>query len=1155
MKLSFQDRCEATTAATRSRELEMSVLAIVLFGFLAAAMPSSVSAQSATSADQSFFLAHDVAANWDTTLARGKTYEVDYWTESGTWMGVDISPDGQWIVFDHLGHIYRMPSSGGEATCLTQDSGVALNFHPRYSPDGRRIAFISDRKGQENLWVMEADGSNPTPVMLDPVTRVMGPKWTPDGKAIVATRVFPTNGFQRASRRLWLFPVDSAVDAPRELTGAPFGYQATWPSLSPDGSRVYFQFSTFSAPVSGHQYEQHIRVLDLRTGTVNQVTNQDVRRPYRVAGPVELAPEVSPDGRWLAYVSSMPGGMLEYRGHQLRGRSALWLRNLETGEDRILMDPVDFAAHQGHSTKNVLDVAPYAWARDSKSLVLSQGGKIRRVWLEDGRVDTIPMRVHVQRTASEKIRANVEIPDESFRVRFIRWPTTTPDRSVFVFDAVGWLWRLEAGSRRPTRLVPEDDGAFQLMPSISPDGRSVAFVTWDDHRLGHVWRVPVEGGKATRLTGKPAQYIYPTWSEDSRTVFAVRTKNASAEHIAGGEALMYERVQIDAERGGERVVQESALPVPMSVVEGRLFHVESRGQHYAPVNFDLGKPLPQAYSLLVSTDPTKPGGDRREHLRFPFADQAVPSPDGRWVAYAEDGDVHFTRLRRPEAVYQPQNPKVWAVPSLVQVNKENPNDKVQRLSEVGGAYPRWQGSETLIFAHANTIYVHDVFEGRTRSIEVDLRIPRPIPRGSIALRNATIITLKDRQVIEKGTVVVEGARISCVGACDTSKVDRVVDATGKTIIPGFVDAHAHGFGGNVPIIGQHHDAAARYLAYGVTTAIDPAPSNETVFPTAELIEAGRIVGTRVFSTGETLLPIAPESGPDSYEEAERIVKRLASLGAVSIKIYLTPRRDQRQMYAEAARKLGLSVTNERGSLQSSVGTMLDGNTGNEHYMPQLVMFPDAVEFFARTNAVYSTSGVVASMTQWSEEYWQSRTDRWHDLKMQRLWPWRQNVARMNFAVQPKTEFSFPFMSEYVKDLKHAGGHAAIGGHGEDHGIDSHWDIWGLAEALEPMEVLEVASQGGAYMIGLEDDVGSIERGKLADLVILEGNPLQDMRNTARIAWVMKSGVLYEGATLNQVWPEQRSYDPPWRRDEVYRSDVRSVDYWDARGASATAMKP
>src|SRR3982751_3973784 len=128
------------------------------------------------------------AAAWDVTQPRGKTRDIDFTTSEGTWMSPDLSPDGSWVVFDVLGHIYRMPSSGGEATALTQNSGVALNFQPRISPDGKTIAFISDRRGQYNLWVMNADGSNPRPVFTDLNATALEPTWSADGNYILVRK-------------------------------------------------------------------------------------------------------------------------------------------------------------------------------------------------------------------------------------------------------------------------------------------------------------------------------------------------------------------------------------------------------------------------------------------------------------------------------------------------------------------------------------------------------------------------------------------------------------------------------------------------------------------------------------------------------------------------------------------------------------------------------------------------------------------------------------------------------------------------------------------------------------------------------------------------------------------------------------------------------
>ena len=134
------------------------------------------------------FPAAQAQEKWDITVPRGNTREISFTTEQGTWMSVDISPDSSWVVFDLLGHIYRLPASGGRAVSLTQNSGMAVNSHPRISPDGREIAFVSDRGGQDNLWVMAADGSSPRPVFADMNARVAEPTWSPDGKQILVIR-------------------------------------------------------------------------------------------------------------------------------------------------------------------------------------------------------------------------------------------------------------------------------------------------------------------------------------------------------------------------------------------------------------------------------------------------------------------------------------------------------------------------------------------------------------------------------------------------------------------------------------------------------------------------------------------------------------------------------------------------------------------------------------------------------------------------------------------------------------------------------------------------------------------------------------------------------------------------------------------------------
>ncbi|MEO8450707.1 MAG: hypothetical protein ABI647_12995, partial [Gemmatimonadota bacterium] len=510
---------------------------------------------------------------WDVRAARGRTREVDFTITEGTWMSVDASADGRWIVFDLLGHIYRVPAQGGAAECLTQQTGVALNFDPKYSPDGSKIAFISDRAGQNNLWVMDADGSNPHAVFLDPVTRLTEPTWTPDGTAIIAVRHFPTYSMHRRSVRIWKFSLDGGAE---ELVGAPSGTQAYWPSVSLDGRSMYYQFATFAEPLHGRQRMQHIRRYDFATRAIVAVTTPEADRWYWSEGSIEMAPEVSPDGRWLAFARRIPGASTSWRGQTYKRRTALWLRDLTTGAERILMDPITLDMAEAHGMKNLRILPGHSWAKDSKSMVLSQGGKLRRVWVADGRVETIPFTARVHRVVSEQARSQWNITDQPFDARMLRWPSSTPDGKTVVFGAIGAVWAVTPPGN-PRRVSADSSAGVELMPAVSPDGQWVAYVTWDDVARGQVWKAPLAGGRPTRLTSEPGEYLDPTWSPDGRSVWATRGTGATARGQTIAANLEFQLIRIPA-AGGETIVVRSPGPaVGVSFGPGgRVYFTEQR---------------------------------------------------------------------------------------------------------------------------------------------------------------------------------------------------------------------------------------------------------------------------------------------------------------------------------------------------------------------------------------------------------------------------------------------------------------------------------------------------------------------------------------------------------------------------------------------------
>lgn len=1064
------------------------------------------------------------APSWDVTQARGKTREIDFTTTEGTWMSVDISPDASWIVFDLLGHVYRMPAAGGQATALTQNSGVALNFHPRISPDGSLIAFISDRRGQNNLWVMNADGSNPRPVFTDLAARAAEPAWTADGNFIVVRRSATGGGGGGEGAGLWMYSKDGGSGIALVTQSRPES-----PSLSKDGKYLYYQVALTDGIVSGKndvtQGSRQLRRLELATGRTLLVTDGLAEQQYQGSSGGAVAPQISPDGKWLAFGRRIPNGTISYKGLEFGPRTALWLRDMESGIERVIMDPTDVDMAEGGKISRVLP--GYAWTPDGRGIVISQGGKIRRLDVASGRVAEIPFTARVQRTISEQALAARTVRDDTLEVPYLRWASRSPDGRRATFEGAGKVWVADVPNGTPRRLTPASFTGVELSPAWSPDGQWIAFTTFDDEKLGSLWKVRAAGGEPVRLTKVAGEYLNPAWAPDGQELIVTRGNGGFLRQHSVSNNTWYELRRVSADGVTERMITEVNRPFSASrpgmprrpIVQA---HYGPGGRIYFPETHGAEAARPGVAADPAGTDfvsINREGGDRKVHLTFPFVDEAAISPDGRWLLYQEGDNAYMIAF--PLAGTGSVEPRIE--------HGRTGRLPARQLTLEGGLFPHWRDSVTAEFASGNRIIAVDVRSHRADTVAITLKVPKRVPSGSIALTNARIITMENGLVIPRGTVVVRNGRIHCVGACPTQGA-HVIDASGKTIMPGLIDLHAHHHRDHEGVLPRKNWESAIYMAYGVTTTLDNSMWSGNVFPTAQMIEAGMMIGPRTYSSGDPLYAGDAQRQNDlaSYAVTEQNVKRLQSWGAVTMKQYSQPRRDQRQWVSDVARKHGLRVTAEGGDIEFNMSMIMDGQTGWEHPWGYVPIYGDVAKFFGKAKAFYSPTFAVGGTSSWNEDYWYGESDVFKDTKLQSWLPWQMLIPQTRRRMlRPKTDYSFPLLARGLADIIAEGGYGAIGSHGQQHGLGSHWEVWMVAAATGPMGALEVGTIHGARFIGIEKETGSLAVGKLGDLLVLDGNPLEDIRQTRNIRYVMKGGIMYDANSLDEVWPGKTPFGVHW----------------------------
>ena len=1050
-------------------------------------------------------------------LGSDSTLKIAFDTDEGTFTNLDVSPDGKTIIFDLLGDIYTLPIAGGNARSLI--AGPSWDRAPRFSPSGRQISFLGDRDGNATcVWLADASGANVRAVVAQfesnakPGCGRRGasgtPEWTPDGRQISFAssdtlydnvRVYLADVASGAVKRLDNMPATLRTPA-REIR-----LLATSATYSVDGRRAYLSEAGRSvcyAPLQQCGYmppRSWIYEVDRSSGARRLLTDT-------VPGRNEFRPHLSRDGRRLAYLR-----------RDADGRSALRIRDLATGSDRQLTIVENAADPYRWGDRS--DAYPsFAFTPDGRSIVIWIAGKIHRVSLVDGARSMIPMRVRVEREAHPSLRADLRLPDGDLRVRAVRWPVIAPDDRTLVFSAVGYLWRRNLSSGKTMRITT-GEGQFEYMPALSPDGHLVAYTEYS--ALGGPGRLMVASmadGKRSLVLESPTTFYMPSWSPDGRRIAFLQAKVSERGDTTGHYGW------VDLRTREVRMVMPAARPgrdMPYS----QTLTFSSDGEKLLMTDAALWQGVRLMSANVDGTElRTLAVGGREVRGVLPAPDLShlvlIDGNSDAWIRRFEPGSADTTLS--------------FQAPGM------------RRIESQGVAFPSWRGSNELTFSFANVVSRFRVGEAAPVVVDtVDLRVPRREGSGLTAFRGARIITVDGNagagRVIESGTLVVRGRRIAAVGEVASTPVPpdaRVVDARGLTIFPGLVDAHYHSVGrhaGMTPFA-AHGLGDPTAIAYGVTTGWDAVNHGyEMSLALAELREAGRVIGPRWFSAGHGVSPseIQPIGSPD---DARSVVSRNRAMGVQLLKDYSTVTARHRRWLVDAARDAGVAIASHaavNGGVNDVLQRAAEGYTAVEHMYTSVPFYRDARELIKRTGLIYTPNLLISDGT--SSESWSAAPPMFDEIRARgethrrKLEKFAGSFIRAQIANgrlaesgsirHAGTDVATPFFeltSRAIASLAKDGGIVALGAH-NDPAVLTHLELWMLSRGgLPPGDVIRAATMSSAIKLGYARDIGSIEIGKIADFLVVTGNPLEDIRHTVDLEYTVADGIVYNATTLEPL---------------------------------------
>lgn len=1018
---------------------------------------------------------------WDVSNPEGPYKTVKFTTTEGTWMSLDLSPDGKEIVFDLLGDIYTLPITGGKAKLLR--GGHAFEVQPRFSPDGSKILFTSDAGGGDNIWLMKKDGSDAKQITKENFRLLNNGTWSPDGNYIIARKHF-TSGRSLGAGEMWMYHISGGSGI--QLTARKNDQQdVNEPTVSPDGRYVYYSEDMYPGGFFQYNKDPNNQIFVIKRFDREKGTNEIITGGNGGAA----RPQLSHSGKFLSFV------------RRVRTETVLYLKNLETGEEWPVYNKLSKDQQEAWS---IFGVYPgYAWTPDDAAIVLWSQGKIIKIDVNKVNTATeIPFTVDASLRVTDVVRYQQNLNPASFQPKMIRQAITSPDGSLLIFQSVGYLWKKQLPNGKPERLTGGTD--FEFEPSFSADGKTLLFVTWNDETAGAIWKLSLTpNSKPVKINKSKGIFRQPAFSADGKWI-TYRKEDGSDEL---GPAYTMEPGIYYATADGDK---ESFV---------------TEGGDKPQFNKEGDRIIYQTYAGLASVKLS--GDDTKTLVKSGYGNQFTISPDGKWISFI---DLHKAYI----AAY-PQTGKT------LDLGAGTGDIPVKVVSKDAGFNLHWSGdSKQLHYTLGNqyfTINLEERFEFIANKpdsafkipetgLAIGLEVPTDKPSGVIALTNARVITMKDSVVLENATVLVEGNMIKEIGASDKVKIPTgatIINCEGKTILPGFIDAHAHGNHFSSGITPQKHWAYYANLAYGVTAMHDPSAVSEFVFAQSELVKAGKQVGPRVFSTGYVLYGADAnfKAVINSIDDARSALRRQQALGAFSVKSYNQPRREQRQQIIQAARELQMEVVPEGGSTYfHNITHILDGHTTVEHNLPVAPLYNDVIQLWKEAKTAYTPTLIVNYASITGEFYWYQHSNVWEKERLLTFTPRSIIDARSRHRTMiPEEEYTNGHIltSQTLKKLADAGVTVNMGAHGQLQGLGVHWEIWMMQQGgMTNYQALQTATINPAKSLGFDQYIGSIEVGKLADLIVLDKNPLENIQNTESVKYTIVNGRIYESSTLNEL---------------------------------------